>query len=103
MVILHGVNVVLSYFIMLVAMTYNVELFSMAVTGLTVGYMFFNLTEPPRHTTDPCCSLGHENENEKRATHNAFRRVASTELSKSESSVPLTVLTGRIVYLVFDP
>ena len=70
MVILHGVNVVLSYFIMLVAMTYNVELFSMAVTGLTVGYMFFNLTEPPRHTTDPCCSLGHENENEKRATHN---------------------------------
>lgn len=60
MVLLHGTNVVLSYFIMLVAMTYNVELFCMAVVGLTCGYMAFNLAEPPRHTTDPCCSLGHE-------------------------------------------
>lgn len=62
MVLLHGVNVVLSYFVMLVAMTYNVELFCMAVSGLTVGFMLFNLAEPPRHKTDPCCSLGHEKE-----------------------------------------
>mmetsp|Transcript_1659 Transcript_1659/g.2921 ORF Transcript_1659/g.2921 Transcript_1659/m.2921 type:complete len:790 (+) Transcript_1659:117-2486(+) len=60
MVLLHGTNVVLSYFIMLVAMTYNVELFCMAVSGLTVGFTMFNIAEPPRHTTDPCCSLGHE-------------------------------------------
>jgi hypothetical protein len=70
MVLLHGTNVVLSYFIMLVAMTYNVELFSMAVAGLTAGYMVFNLAEPPRHTTDPCCSLGHEEEGESPSTGN---------------------------------
>lgn len=78
MVILHGTNVVLSYFIMLVAMTYNVELFSMAVAGLTVGYMLFNLAEPPRHKTDPCCSLGHE-EAEKNVSMSAINPMYTAD------------------------
>jgi hypothetical protein len=32
------------------------------VAGLTFGFLVFNLAEPPRHKTDPCCSLGHEEE-----------------------------------------
>jgi hypothetical protein len=64
-----GIQIVLSYFLMLIAMTYSAELFSMVVVGLTVGYALFhseekrsgsgNGGEDDAHTleisADPCC------------------------------------------------
>jgi hypothetical protein len=56
MIIIHSMQVVMSYFIMLVAMTYSVELFCMVCCGLIVGYVVFNLSAPPVDNTDPCCA-----------------------------------------------
>jgi hypothetical protein len=55
-VLVYGIQVVLSYFIMLAAMTYSVELFTMVCVGLTVGYAAFNM-EQPATSPDQCCDL----------------------------------------------
>jgi len=55
-VLLYGSQTALSYLIMLVAMTYSVELFASVAVGLTLGYACFLLDMPPPHSTDPCCS-----------------------------------------------
>ena len=87
LVFLHGINVVLSYFIMLVVMTYNVELFSMAVTGLVFGYIAFNLAEPPRHQTDPCCAPGLDDDDRVKGTTSSnplFLRNSTTNIHNCE-------------------
>ncbi len=57
--LLHAVQVLLGYFLMLVAMTYSVELFCMVLLGLSAGYALFNLQLlPDVESTDPCCSGG---------------------------------------------
>lgn len=43
-ILLFGVHITLSYLVMLVAMSYNVELFCMVCAGLTVGFGVFNTT-----------------------------------------------------------
>jgi len=48
-------QVTLGYFLMLVAMTYQVELFIMVVLGLGAGHTLFNLTAPVGESTDACC------------------------------------------------
>lgn len=53
--LLYSIQMVLSYMIMLVAMTYNVELFCMVCTGLMVGYALFHLKMPQPTNTDQCC------------------------------------------------
>ena len=56
MVLLHGIQVMLGYLLMLAAMSYNVELFVMVVLGLMCGYACFNLASPPKSNLDPCCA-----------------------------------------------
>ena len=41
---------------MLVAMTYSVELFSMVIAGLTVGFGVFNLKRPAAESIEPFCN-----------------------------------------------
>jgi hypothetical protein len=53
--LLHGIQAALGYFAMLIAMTYNIELFCMICIGLAVGYVMFNLNIPPPIEVDPCC------------------------------------------------
>lgn len=56
-ILFYGTQTLLSYLIMLIAMTYNVELFACVAAGLTLGYAFFLLDLPQApHSTDPCCS-----------------------------------------------
>jgi hypothetical protein len=43
--LLYGIQIVCTYFIMLVTMTYSVELFIMVAIGLTSGYAFFHSTD----------------------------------------------------------
>lgn len=53
----HAVQVCSSYLIMLVTMTYSVELFCMVVIGLTIGHGMFNVTNAPPDKVDPCCAV----------------------------------------------
>jgi copper chaperone CopZ len=52
---LYGIQVLMGYFLMLTAMTYQVELFICVIVGLMMGHAAFNLQEPPSANTDPCC------------------------------------------------
>ena len=57
MVILFGLNLILGYLAMLVAMTYSVELFMCVVLGLCVGHFIFNSkSSNVGESIDPCCA-----------------------------------------------
>lgn len=49
-------HITFGYFLMLLAMTYNVELFCMVCVGLTIGYAVFNIDETPAVAGEPCCA-----------------------------------------------
>jgi hypothetical protein len=51
-----GLNLVLGYLAMLVAMTYSVELFFSVVVGLVAGHVVFNSGSAVGETVDPCCA-----------------------------------------------
>lgn len=51
-----GLNLVLGYLAMLVAMTYSVELFFCVILGLMIGHYFFNINSAVGESIDPCCS-----------------------------------------------
>ena len=53
---LYAVQVIIGYAVMLVIMTYNVELFICTIMGLIIGHGFFNLNAPVLDSTDACCS-----------------------------------------------
>ena len=61
-VFLFGLNLVLGYLAMLVAMTYSVELFLCVVLGLMAGHAFFNVKQPVGETIDPCCAASQNND-----------------------------------------
>eukprot|EP00854_Cymbomonas_tetramitiformis_P006192 gene6192-7423_t len=52
---LFAVQVSLGYFLMLIAMSYQVELFCMVVLGLVLGHAIFNGAAPIVEQCDPCC------------------------------------------------
>ena len=54
--LLYGAQVTTGYLMMLIAMTYSAEIFTMVVLGLTTGYAIFNLELPIPKNTDPCCA-----------------------------------------------
>lgn len=52
-----ALQVCLGYFLMLIAMTYEAELFIMVVLGLAVGHWLFNiLLVTKEEIVDPCCA-----------------------------------------------
>ena len=70
-IVLFGAHITLSYLLMLVAMSYNVELFCMVCLGLTIGYATFHTAllgddaqrvYPYREQEngDLCCSAANE-------------------------------------------
>eukprot|EP01033_Poteriospumella_lacustris_P010233 gene10233-7280_t len=60
--LLFGVDKVVGYFVMLVAMTYSAELFAMICLGLTAGYVVFHLVlgdgAEEEKAAGPCCEGG---------------------------------------------
>jgi hypothetical protein len=60
LVLMFVIQVTLGYFLMLIAMTYQAELFVCVILGLAIGHALFNLSVPPVTNTDPCCSSGGE-------------------------------------------
>ena len=61
-IVLFGVNLILGYLAMLVAMTYSVELFLCVVAGLIAGHALLNSHMPIGETVDPCCASQNHNE-----------------------------------------
>jgi hypothetical protein len=55
MLSLYFIQVTLGYVAMLVAMTYQVELFLAVVIGLTAGHGIFNLRARVAESADACC------------------------------------------------
>mmetsp|Transcript_37342 Transcript_37342/g.66857 ORF Transcript_37342/g.66857 Transcript_37342/m.66857 type:complete len:630 (-) Transcript_37342:75-1964(-) len=55
MLTLYAVQVTLGYLLMLVAMTYQVELFLMVIFGLMAGHGIFNLKARVGESADACC------------------------------------------------
>ena len=55
-VTLFGLNLVLGYLAMLVAMTYSIELFCCVVLGLCLGHLVFNTKSAVGESIDPCCA-----------------------------------------------
>ena len=55
---LFAVQVILSYALMLVVMTYNVELFFCSIAGVVIGHGCFNLQEAVASSTTHCCRDG---------------------------------------------
>ena len=54
----YGMQLLLGYWLMLVAMTYQVELFVAVVLGIMAGYLVFNrpaLGVPVAHSAEACC------------------------------------------------
>jgi hypothetical protein len=48
-------QVTMGYLIMLIAMTYQTELFMMVILGLTAGHAVFNLDGPVLESAEACC------------------------------------------------
>jgi hypothetical protein len=60
LMLLHCSQVCLGYFLMLAAMTYNVEIFCMVLAGVGTGHALFNLQAPPPANIDHCCAGGND-------------------------------------------
>lgn len=54
--IIFGLNLVLGYMAMLVAMTYSIELFVCLILGFCVGHFAFNTKSEVGESIDPCCA-----------------------------------------------
>ena len=60
--IIYFISLTLSYFLMLVVMTFNIGLFFAAVAGFTFGYFLFGFNNKKGYTrvyypeTDKCCT-----------------------------------------------
>lgn len=54
--VLYAVTRCFGYFIMLIAMTYSVEMFLALLLGLTVGHGFFNMKATVDEDLSPCCA-----------------------------------------------
>ncbi len=61
-IIIYGVQMCFSYFLMLLAMTYSTELFCMVIIGLTIGYGVFHLNNNNglSENVEPCCAAGND-------------------------------------------
>jgi len=62
MTLCHGLQACMGYLLMLVTMTYSIELFLCTVSGLSVGY-FISLSYralPSSSATSPCCDFSEE-------------------------------------------
>jgi copper chaperone CopZ len=56
--LLYAAHLSVGYFIMLVTMMYQSELFVMVVLGLSTGHASFNMGQPIGESVDPCCQHG---------------------------------------------
>ena len=63
--VLHGLQALVGYILMLATMTFSVELFSSVILGLGIGYSLFYSDDDWHVTTNPCCSYMQDEANER--------------------------------------
>ena len=85
MVTFFGLNLILGYLAMLVAMTYSIELFCCVVIGLCLGHFVFNTKSAVGESIDPCCASQHGP-----TTTMAANNLATPASPGSTNRVPLT-------------
>lgn len=68
--LLFGLNMTLAYAIMLVAMTYSLELFLVAIFGLVCGHAMFNVHVPVGEGVTACCTGGKQPAKARRGRQN---------------------------------
>jgi hypothetical protein len=89
--IFHGVQALAGYTLMLISMTFSLELLLAVVLGLTTGYaIFFDLTnipeDPRQHVTNnPCCEYMEEE----------CKEAAATDVTDRDSDDALLILDGE--------
>lgn len=66
--ILHGLQALVGYILMLATMTFSVELLSCVILGLGIGFALFYDDEDSHVTTNPCCNFIQEEFNERAST-----------------------------------
>lgn len=67
--LLHGMQAFAGYLLMLIAMTYSLELLLSVIGGLAIGYRLFFYHSPASHTTaNPCCDFLDVRQNDPAAT-----------------------------------
>jgi len=76
--LMFGLNVVVGWFMMLVAMTYSVELFSCATVGLVVGNFLFAHRENTQILGSPCCNAVNDKPPQSMYTELAVRVAGMT-------------------------
>ncbi|KAL1519440.1 hypothetical protein AB1Y20_022962 [Prymnesium parvum] len=54
-VLLFALQSIIAYILMLIAMTYQLQLFLAVITGLAIGHALFNVAYPVSASADPCC------------------------------------------------
>jgi hypothetical protein len=63
--LLYSTHLTLGYFMMLVIMAYQTQLFILTVFGLSLGHLVFNIKAPVAEKPDPCCAdIGDEGESD---------------------------------------
>ena len=81
---LFGLNLILGYLAMLVAMTYSIELFLCVVFGLCVGHFTFNTKSVVGESIDPCCASQNDNQHQLlNGTSNHHGGHGSTRLTRT--------------------
>jgi len=63
--VLHGLQALVGYILMLTTMTFSVELFCSVIFGLGIGYCLFYSDDDWHVTTNPCCNYMQDEANER--------------------------------------
>lgn len=66
--LLHGMQALVGYVLMLATMTFSVELFLSVIVGLGVGYAIFYDDNDTHVTTNPCCNYMQDEADERNET-----------------------------------
>ena len=66
--LLHGLQALVGYILMLATMTFSVELLFCVIVGLGIGFAIFYDDEDSHVTTNPCCNFIQEEFNERAST-----------------------------------
>jgi hypothetical protein len=63
--LLYSTHLTLGYFMMLVIMAYQTQLFVLTIFGLSLGHFIFNVKAPVAEKPDPCCAdIGDDEESD---------------------------------------
>ena len=97
--LLHGLQALVGYVLMLATMTFSVELFCCVVFGLGLGYFVFYDDKDTHVTTNPCCNYMQDEadeRNEDAAIIMKQQQEEETPTSTEEEETPTVEILGAM-------